>query len=251
MPPLRFENHCTGWWLRDRRGRNGVSSPPDRVQSPDRVQLLQRATGILTRQMLSIFSVTLFLSAALLFAFQPMVTKMVLPQLGGTPSVWNTCLCFFQATLLLGYVYAHLSATWLEPRAQLAVHVLVLAFAVMFLPLDAAAGAPPPRGAPVLWLLLRLTTTVGIPFFAITATAPLLQRWFSRTDHETAGDPYFLYAASNVGSLAGLLAYPVVLEPLLRLSEQTRWWRSGYIVFVLMTVACASMVWKRGVRSPG
>ena len=211
----------------------GMSSPPDRAL------LSERATGILTGQvLLPIFSATLFLSAALLFAVQPMLTKMVLPQLGGTPSVWNTCLCFFQATLLLGYLYAHLSATRLEARTQLGLHVLVLAFAVMFLPLDVSAGAPPPNGAPVLWLLFRLATTVGIPFFAITATAPLLQRWFSRTDHETAADPYFLYAASNAGSLLALLCYPLLIEPYLPLSEQSRLWSAGLALLVAAIAFC-------------
>jgi Na+/melibiose symporter-like transporter len=167
-----------------------------------------------------------------------MLTKMVLPQLGGSPSVWNTCLCFFQAMLLLGYLYAHLSATRLEARMQLGVHVLVLAFAVMFLSLDASAGAPPPKGAPVLWLALRLATTVGIPFLAITATAPLLQRWFSRTDHETAADPYFLYAASNAGSLLALVSYPLLIEPYLPLSEQSRLWSAGLAILVAAIAMC-------------
>jgi hypothetical protein len=206
---------------------------------PDRVLLSERATGILSgKVLLPIFAATLFLSAALLFAVQPMLTKMVLPQLGGTPSVWNTCLCFFQATLLLGYLYAHLSAKCLEARTQLGLHVLVLSFAVMFLPVDASAGAPPPTGAPVLWLILRLSTTIGIPFFAITATAPLLQRWFSRTDHETAADPYFLYAASNAGSLLALVCYPLLIEPYLPLSEQSRLWSAGLGVLVAAIAFC-------------
>jgi hypothetical protein len=210
-----------------------MSSPPDRVL------LSERATGILSGPvLLPIFAATLFLSAALLFAVQPMLTKMVLPQLGGSPSVWNTCLCFFQATLLLGYLYAHLSATRLEARTQAGVHVLVLAFAVMFLPLDASAGALPPKGAPVLWLVLRLATTVGIPFLAITATAPLLQRWFSRTDHETAADPYFLYAASNAGSLLVLVSYPLLIEPYLPLSEQSRLWSAGLAILVAAIALC-------------
>src|ERR1700730_14349465 len=155
--------------------------------APDGLVLLGRTTGTISaRVLLPSYAATLFISAALLFLMQPMLTKMVLPQLGGAPSVWNTCLCFFQATLLLGYLYAHLSSTRLGPRAQLGAHVLVLALAVLFLPLDPTAGAPPSNGTPVLWLLTRLATTVGIPFFAISATAPLLQCWFSRTDHYTA-----------------------------------------------------------------
>jgi hypothetical protein len=215
------------------------------MSSPDRVVLSARATGIPSGQvLLPIFAPTLFLSAALIFAVQPMLTKMVLPQLGGTPSIWNTCLCFFQATLLLGYLYAHLSAKCLEARAQLGLHVLVLAFAVMFLPLDASAGAPPPNGAPVLWLILRLATTVGIPFFAITATAPLLQRWFSRTDHETAADPYFLYATSNAGSLLALVCYPFLIEPHLPLSEQSRLWSAG-LGILIAAIACCWLAYRR------
>jgi hypothetical protein len=207
------------------------------MSSPsDRVLLSARATGILSgRVLMPLFAATLFLSAALLFAMQPMVTKMVLPQLGGTPS---TCLCFFQVTLLLGYLYAHLSTKCLEARTQLGLHVLVLAFAVMFVPLDASAGAPPPNGSPLLWLSLRLGTTVGIPFFAITATAPLLQRWFSRTDHETAADPYFLYAASNAGSLLALVCYPLLIEPYLPLSEQSRLWSAGLGILVAAIAFC-------------
>jgi hypothetical protein len=210
-----------------------MSPPPDRVLSSE------RATGILTAQaLLPLFAATLFLSAALLFAVQPMLTKMVLPQLGGTPSVWNTCLCFFQATLLLGYLYAHLSAKCLEARTQLGVHVLVLAFAVMFLPLNPSAGVPPSKGAPVLWLILRLATTVGIPFFALTATAPLLQCWFSRTDHETAADPYFLYSASNAGSLLALVCYPLFIERGLPLSEQSRLWSAGLGILIAAIAFC-------------
>jgi spermidine synthase len=195
--------------------------------------LSRRAAGsVRMRSLLPSYAATLFLSAALLFLVQPMLTKMVLPQLGGAPSVWNTCLCFFQATLLLGYLYAHLSATRLGPRAQLGTHLLVLALAALFLPLDPTGGATPSSGAPVLWLLSRLAATAGIPFFAISATAPLLQRWFSRTDHATARDPYFLYAASNAGSLSALLSYPLLVEPSLPLVEQSRAWSAGLGVLV-------------------
>jgi hypothetical protein len=201
--------------------------------------LPSRRTGSASaRALLPSYATTLFLSAALLFLVQPMLTKMVLPQLGGAASVWNTCLCFFQATLLLGYLYAHLSATWLGPRAQLATHMLVLALAGLFLPLDPTAGAAPSSEVPVLWLLSRLAATVGIPFFAISATAPLLQRWFSQTDHATAQDPYFLYAASNVGSLSALLSYPLLVEPSLPLFEQSRIWSAGLVALVGAIAFC-------------
>jgi hypothetical protein len=162
------------------------------------------------------FAVTLFTGACLLFLVQPMVSKMMLPRLGGSPSVWNTCMCFFQAALLLGYAYAHWLANRFGGRAQAAIHAAVLALAALFLPLDLTAQVPPTEGSPVPWLLAALATTVGPPFFAISATAPLLQRWFSRTDHPDAGDPYFLYAASNAGSLLALLAYPLIVEPTLK-----------------------------------
>ena len=110
-----------------------------------------------------------------------MVAKMVLPRLGGSPSVWNTAMCFFQATLLLGYIYAHLLTTRFGRLAQAAIHALVLAACVAFLPLDLTNATPPASGVPALWLIGRLAATVGPPFFALSATAPLLQRWFSHT----------------------------------------------------------------------
>src|SRR5271165_404005 len=173
------------------------------------------------------YTATLFLSAGLLFFVQPMVAKMMLPHLGGSPSVWNTSMCFFQATLLLGYIYAHLLATRFGRLAQAAIHAVVLAACALFPPLDLTQAAPPAGGVPALWLIGRLAATVGPPFFALTATAPLLQRWFSRSDHPAASDPYFLYAASNAGSLIALLAYPLLVEPYLPLPLQSRAWAIG------------------------
>jgi spermidine synthase len=173
------------------------------------------------------FAVTLFVGACLLFLVQPMVSKMMLPHLGGSPNVWNTCMCFFQAMLLLGYAYAHWLTTRFGGLAQAAIHAAVLGAAALFLPFDLTTQLPPAEGSPVPWLIARLATTVGPPFFAISATAPLLQRWFSRTDHPAAGDPYFLYAASNAGSLLALLAYPLIVEPALPLWQQSRDWSFG------------------------
>src|SRR5580704_9864528 len=173
------------------------------------------------------YAATLFFSAGLLFLVQPMVTKMVLPRLGGSPAVWNTSMCFFQATLLCGYLYAHLLATRVERRSQALIYGAVLVAAAAFLPLDLTQATPPPDGIPVLWLFGRLAISVGPPFFALSATAPLLQRWFSRTDHPSAADPYFLYAASNAGSLIALLAYPLLVEPNLTLPVQSRVWAIG------------------------
>lgn len=205
--------------------------------------------------LLIVFTVSMFISATLLFLVEPMIAKMLLPLLGGTPAVWNTCLVFFQVMLLAGYSYAHMTMKWLNRKTQIVVHVVLVLIPLVVvgaLPFHLPYGwEPPTRYSPVFWLLGILLFTVGLPFFVLSSTTPVLQRWFGDSDHKHATDPYFLYAASNVGSLAGLLAYPILLEPLLRLSEQSRWWKSGYVVFVLMTTACAWLVWKRGMeRAP-
>jgi len=188
----------------------------------------------------AVFSVTIFVNAALLFTLEPMFTKMVLPLLGGTPSVWNTCLLFFQIILLGGYLYAHVAEERLGPRAQAGVHLALVALAAVVLPVAVPAGwQPPDGGSPVPWLLAALAVGLGLPFFALSAGAPLLQRWFARTSHPDAADPYFLYAASNAGSLVALLAYPLLLEPTLRLTEQSRAWAVGYGVLALLLVTCA------------
>jgi len=179
------------------------------------------------RLLLPSYAATLFFGAGLLFLVQPMVTKMVLPRLGGSPAVWNTSMCFFQAVLLGGYLYAHLLATRVERRAQAVIHAAVMLAAAAFLPLNLGDATPPADGFPALWLLGKLAMTVGPPFFAISATAPLLQRWFSRTDHPAAADPYFLYAASNTGSLIALLSYPLLVEPNLALPAQSWAWSLG------------------------
>lgn len=191
---------------------------------------------------LPIYATTLCLSAALMFCVQPMFAKLVLPLFGGAPAVWNTAMVFFQATLLAGYAYAHLISRRLAPRAQLAVHGLVLIAAFISLPLAIPAGSEPPaEGSPIFWLVLLLAGTLASPFFALSATAPLLQRWFSRTDHPAARDPYFLYSASNIGSLVGLLGYPLLLEPLLGAGQQTFLWAVGFVAFALAIITCGVM----------
>ena len=163
-----------------------------------------------------------------------MFTKLILPLLGGAPNVWNTAMVFFQALLLGGYVYAHVLSRYVPLRGQVALHVAVTALGLLFLPLAVDPNLrPPDTGMPTLWLLALFTATVGLPFFALSANAPLLQRWFSRTDHPDADDPYFLYAASNAGSLLILLAYPFIIEPQLRLGTQTSTWTLGYAALVL------------------
>ena len=186
-----------------------------------------------------LFTVTLFVSSALLFAVQPMFAKMVLPRLGGTPATWITCLLFFQSALLAGYAYAHWSTSWLGPRRQPFVHGVLLLAALAVLPVAVPSGwTPGTAGAPVGWLLALLVVSVGLPFFVVASTAPLLQRWFAAVRHPAAGDPYFLYRASNLGSMLALLAYPVLIEPRLRLADQSRLWTAGYVGLIVLTGVC-------------
>lgn len=192
-----------------------------------------------------LFALVLFLGAGLLFLVQPMVGKMILPTFGGAPAVWNTCMLFFQAALLAGYAYAHAAPAWLGLRRHAALHfgLLVLglpALLLLRLPLTEPGRWAPPGGAnPIPWLLLLLAVSVGYPFFVLAATAPLVQRWFTATGHRSGRDPYFLYAASNAGSLLALLAYPFLLEPRLTLTSQDWLWAGGYVGFVLLMAACA------------
>jgi hypothetical protein len=183
-----------------------------------------------------LFGLTIFVSSALLFSVQPMMAKMLLPLLGGTPGVWNTCMLFFQAVLLGGYAYALLVSRWTLKR-QLIVQLAVLVLAFISLPVglsSAWVNSVPLTENPSAWLLLCLGASVGLPFFIISSNSPLLQKWFSRTASDSANDPYFLYAASNAGSLLALLAYPLVLEPYFTLRTQSRIWTVCYAVLVLL-----------------
>jgi hypothetical protein len=195
-----------------------------------------------------LFAVTLFLSALLLFWVQPLAGKMVLPLLGGAPAVWNTCLLFFQAALLAGYAYVLASTRWLSARAQVVLHVALLLVAALALPvvINETKVGTPDEAHPALWLLKTLALTAGLPFFALSASAPLLQSWFSRTRDRAAGDPYFLYAASNAGSLLALLAFPVLFEPTLTLGGQSRAWTVAYCALVLLVLACAVAALRSG-----
>jgi hypothetical protein len=189
-------------------------------------------------------TITIFLSAVLLFAVQPMFAKMVLPLLGGTPAVWNTCMVFFQATLLAGYAYAHVTAGAFRVRHQTTIHLALLATPLLLLPIAVPeAWRSPSQDHPVTWLLALLVVALGLPFFVVSTTGPLVQSWFARSDHALAHDPYFLYAASNTGSLVALLAYPTVVEPNLHLADQSRLWSLGYMVLVLLLVGCTAVVW--------
>lgn len=186
-----------------------------------------------------IFSLAVFCGALLLFLFQPMVGKGVLPLFGGASQVWITCLLFFQTALLAGYFYAHLLATRVARRFQAPIHILVAAAGLFFLPVAIPPdAAPPPDASPALTLLALLARAIGLPALAVAATAPLAQRWFSRTGHPAARDPYFLYAASNLGSLAALLAYPALVEPSLGLAAQGRVWTLLYLALLALLAMC-------------
>ena len=190
--------------------------------------------------MVPLYCAALFLGSLLLFAIEPMFTKMILPLMGGTPAVWNTAMMFFQAVLLIGYLYAHLLSRLKVLRWQVLVHVAVLGAGVLVLPVHIAwPGAATASTHPIPWLIGLLTVSIGLPFFAISATAPLLQRWFSRSGHPHADDPYFLYVSSNAGGLIALLAYPVLIEPWLGLTVQSRVWAVGYLLLAATIVSCA------------
>jgi hypothetical protein len=150
---------------------------------------------------LFLFAFTLFVSAYLLFLVQPMIGKMILPLLGGTPQVWNTCMVFFQGALLAGYFYTHSVSTHLSIRRQLLLQGALLLVPFLFLPFALGAWAPPTESDPFFALLLLLVFLVGVPFFVVATSAPLLQKWFAYTGHPAAKDPYFLYGASNFGSM--------------------------------------------------
>jgi hypothetical protein len=197
----------------------------------------------------AIFAATLFVSALLLFAVQPMFTKMVLPKLGGAPAIWSVAMVFFQAALLLGYAYAHWLTKLFTPRHGALIHLAVLGVAALSLPLGIANGFGAPPSANIeLWLLALFAASIGLPFTALAASAPLLQRWFASSGHPRSSNPYVLYAASNLGSFAALLAYPVLLEPLMSLRTQTAAWAAGFALLAIL-IALAALVVASGAAA--
>lgn len=187
----------------------------------------------------ALFALVMFLSAALIFLLQPMFARVTTPLLGGSPAVWNTSMVFFQAALLLGYAYAHALVRYVPLPGQVALHGLVLVAAMLVLPIAGAdALGSPSTDQPALWLFGVLAVFVGAPYAAASATAPLLQAWYARSGAPDAADPYHLYAASNLGSLLGLLAYPLLVEPLFGLSQQRVLWSGGYVAVAALIIAC-------------
>jgi spermidine synthase len=201
--------------------------------------------------MTSIYTLTIFTSAFLLFLIQPMISKLLLPYLGGSPAVWNTSMMFFQTLLLLGYAYAHLSAKLLGARKQFWLHLAMIGASLAWLPVSAVTdlGFLSVEN-PVKWVLVSLFLSVGFPFLVLAANAPLLQFWLSRTNHKDAANPYFLYSASNVGSLLALLGYPFVIEPLLELQQQTMVWSGIFALFVLFLLLCGRSMMKNLTPAP-
>ncbi|MFO0856556.1 MAG: fused MFS/spermidine synthase [Phycisphaerales bacterium] len=200
--------------------------------------------------MLALFTGAILASAFLLFLVQPMAAKIVLPKLGGAPSVWIGSMLFFQAALLAGYGYTHVLTSKLRVHVQVLIHGVLLIAAGLTLPPPTDLQPPAAGDDPVFWLLRTLAITVGLPFLVVATTSPLVQRWFSYTSHKDAKDPYFLYGVGNVGNILGLLAYPLLLEPLAGLRKQTHVWSIGFVVMVVLVLG-AGVVAIRSAKATG
>ncbi|HRJ69807.1 MAG TPA: fused MFS/spermidine synthase [Beijerinckiaceae bacterium] len=195
------------------------------------------------RLVLIVYAVAIFASAFLLFSVQPMFTRMVLPKLGGTPAVWSVAMVFFQTVLLIGYLYAHLSVTWLSARAASIVHLSIMGVAALGLPIAVSEllGDPPQTGAE-FWLFAVFALSAGLPFFAIAGNGPLLQQWYHRAAGPSASNPYTLYGASNLGSFGALLLYPFAFEPLFALKTQSHLWSIGFAMLAVVIALCGVLL---------
>lgn len=186
-----------------------------------------------------LFVLTIVTGSFLLFLTQPMIARMALPRVGGAPSVWNSAMLVYQLLLLAGYTYAH-GLSYLRPRLQSGIHLGVFAVAALFLPIGLVAWVPPADAQPAFWVPWFLISSMGLLFFVVSAQAPLMQRWYAL--ETSRGDPYPLYAASNLGSFAGLISYPLLVEPLMSLNQQSWLWTAMYGFLVLLVAACAFTV---------
>ena len=192
-----------------------------------------------------LFAGTLFISASLMFVLQPLFGKLLLPLLGGSPAVWNTCMVFYQSLLFLGYLYAHFLSTRANQRRQIMIHAAIIMISLLALPVALPENiAPPTDSNPTFWLCWTLFLAIGLPYFVISTTSPLVQKWFANIGHHTSHDPYYLYAASNAGSLLALLSYPFLLEPAIGLSLQKTSWSLGYLILCALIMTCAIVLWK-------
>jgi spermidine synthase len=206
------------------------------------------STPRLLRVAPALCAATLFLAAFMTFAVQPMFTKMVMPRLGGAPTVWSVAMVFFQAALLCGYGYAHVLVRRLPLALGALVHLSLLAAAAATLPIAIAEGfGVPPLDGIAPWLLGLFAASLGLPFVALAASAPLLQGWFAASGHPQAHNPYVLYAASNLGSFAALIAYPIAIEPYLTLKEQTQFWAAGFAALAILIAVASLLVTRRPI----
>jgi hypothetical protein len=194
------------------------------------------------------YALTIFTGAFLLFQVQPLIGKYILPWFGGGPGVWTTCMLFFQVLLLGGYAYAHFTSRWLKPRTQAIVHLVLLAAALALLPITPGDSWKPHGGSNPTWQILALlTVSLGLPYFVLSTTGPLLQQWFSRA--QPGRSPYRLYALSNFGSLLALLSYPFFFETHFTRKAQAGLWAWGLVAYVLFCGFCAVRLWKSGGQS--
>ncbi len=198
-----------------------------------------------------LFAATTFIAAALVFLVQPMVAKQLLPVFGGTPGVWNASVTFFQVALLVGYAIAHVSLLLFGVRRQPVIQLGLAALAVAFLPFAVSGDATPPASLPhAVWIAVLLGASVGVPYLAVTTASPVLQRWYAALGQHDSGEPWFLYVASNAGSLVGLLSFPVLLEPTFDSDGQELAWVVGFGLYLACIVACAVIVRRRAVDDP-
>ena len=189
------------------------------------------------------FALTILLSSFLIFQVQPLISKYILPWYGGTPGVWTACMLFFQVLLFAGYAYAHLSIRTLTPAVQCGLHLGLIALALVLMPITPDASWKPAGPENPTWRILGLLMTcVGLPYFILSSTGPLLQAWFSRTS--PGESPYRLYALSNLGSVAGLVSYPFLVEPALSAEAQALVWSWSFGLFALFCAVCAVRNWK-------
>jgi hypothetical protein len=213
------------------------------MPSLDPSAIAEHLSASRNRFVLIVYTAAIFVSALLLFSVQPLFTKMVLPRLGGSPAVWSVAMVFFQSLLLAGYAYAHYLMQLRNRVFPVAVHLALLTIALLTLPLSIASGwGEPPTSGYAFWLLGLFAMSMGLPFFALAANNPLLQAWFVRTGHPSGRDPYFLYAASNIGSFLALLSYPVLLEPMFTLHTQNFLWAVGYGLLIVLILGCGVLL---------
>lgn len=190
-----------------------------------------------------VYSFSIFLSAFLMFMLQPMVAKMVLPYLGGATSVWTVCMLFFQGVLFLGYLYAHGSVKYLGIKKQSILHLVLLCMSFYWLPISIQEVSFNEGIHASTLILLILSSSILLPFFLLSSNATIMQKWFSYSNHKSSGNPYVLYAVSNLGSFIALLGYPFIFEPSLNLTEQTFYWATTYIVFAIFVfLSCIILI---------